>query len=371
MSENINKEIDKKLKSIIIDNIDLIEKNKAPFIRLKIRNKANVIYDEKKKLLTLGNREEIRKYENISQVKKYMQTVAMINAIKRNVDYGKIMTLRDLFYKLKIKVGENIDEKIFDEQNQSNNIVVDLELLTGFTREELKIISNPKSFAVGSIIATEMFNGEKTTIDFEKAGSSGVAIAPDPTVYDFKKSNAKFVLFIEKYAVFNALNQEGFPKKYNAVIVTSGGYPSRSGRLFVKLLADKFKLPVYIITDADPDGFNIATTLQRGSINLSWLSEYMSFPDAKFIGLKLTDVFNDKDLKYILDKHLTMPITQHDLKKIKSMSSYEWIKNTQYEKELNLIKEKKIKLESDVLASKSYETLENYIINSIKKKNYF
>jgi DNA topoisomerase-6 subunit A len=370
METDLDKKIKNKLKSIVIENIKLIEKDKAPFIRLKARTRSNVTYDKKEGYLKIGNLEEIRKYENVSQVKKYMQTVAVINAVKKIIAENKIVTLRDLFYMLKVKIGEDLDEKIFDEQNQSNSIIVDLELMSGYTREELKIISNPRASAVGNLVAEEIFNGQKLKIDFSKHGSSGAQVAPDPTVYKFISCDAKFILFIEKFAVFNALNQAGFPEKYKALILTSQGYPSRSGRLFVKLVADQYKLPVYILTDADPDGYNIATTLQRGSINLAWLSEVMSFSKAHFIGLKLSDVYKEDYLKYIIDKHLTMPITDHDTKKIKSMKKYEWIKGTGYEKELDLIAEKKIKLESDVLAAKGYNILEKYIIKNIKEKNY-
>ncbi|MEM3860417.1 MAG: hypothetical protein QW478_13650, partial [Candidatus Micrarchaeaceae archaeon] len=330
--------------------------------------KGNTVFE--KGYLKLGNKIETRNYNNPSQSKKLAQTLAVMNTIKRQIEQGKTITLRDLFYMLKVKVGEDIDEKIFDEQNESNSVAVDLELITGYSREQLHLITNPRAFAVGNIIAEETFRGKKETIDFSKGGSAGVPVAPDPEVYTFKKVNVKFILFIEKYAVFQKLNEEDFPTKYNALILTSSGYPSRSSRLMVKKLHNDYKLPVYILTDADPDGYNIATTLQVGSMALAWLSEKMAVTDGKFLGLKLSDIENNKDLKYIKDKHLVMPVTKRDLKKIDIMLKYPWIQGSEYEKELKLMKEQKLKVESDVLAAKEYQILEDYILHNIKTKNW-
>ena len=367
---SIDKKIIDEFKDLAIENIETLESSKAPFFEFKVRLKSNTIFDKKKKILGLGERTELRTYLNPSQVKKYMQLLAVMDAIKKEIQDGKIITLRDLFYLLKVKLGDDIDEQIFEEQNQSNSIAVDLEVLTGFTREELHIVSNPRAFAVGNIIAEEEFQGKKQTIDFTKGASAGIAVAPNPETYTFKKVDAKFVLFCEKYAVFNRLNQEGFPEKYKAIIITSSGYPARSARIFTKRLHDEFNLPVYVLNDSDEDGLNIAQVLQIGSIALSWLSDRLAVPEANFLGLKLSDIYSDPDLKYITEKSLTMALSKHDEKKIKTMLNNDWVKGTKYEKELKLMLEKKVKVESDVLASKNYKILEDYIIKNIKNKNY-
>lgn len=369
--ENIKKEILEKLNDIAIENIDLIEKDHTPYLKLKIRNKSNVEFDKKVGYIKLGKREEIREYKNIGQTKKYMQTIAVINAIKKIIEEGKIITIRDLFYRLKVKIGSDVDEKIFDEQNQSNSIIFDMEVLTGFTREELNVVSNPKGFMAGELIAEETFNNKKLKIDFSKGGSSAVAIAPNPDLYTFKECNAKYILFIEKYAVFSALNQEDFPKKHNALIVTSSGFPAKSVRRAIKLVSDKFHLPIYGLTDMDIFGVNIFTTLKYGSFNLAWESERVANPNAKFIGFKISDIYKEKYLNYILDNHLTMAITKGDISKSKIMLDYPFIKGTPFVSEINMMLDKKIKVESDVLASKAYNILEKYIVDNIEKKNYF
>ena len=363
-----DKEILQKMKDFAIEQINLIDKNIAPKIEFKLRGKNNTVY--KKGYLELGNKTELRNYNNPSQSKKLAQTLAVMNTVKQQIEAGKTITLRDLFYMLKIKIGEGIDEQVFDEQGESNNVAVDLELITGHSREQLHLITNPRAFCVGNVIAEEVFRGEKQTINFMGGGSAGISIAPNPEVYKFKKVDAKFILFLEKYAVFQKLNEENFPNKHKAIIITSSGYPARSGRLFAQRLSSEFKLPTYILTDADSDGYNISTTLQVGSMALSWLSEKIAIPNSKFIGLKLTDIENNKDLQYIKEKHLNMAVSKRDLKKIDIMLGYDWIKNTKYVEELLLMKKLKLKVESDVLASKNYEVLEKYILDNIKNKNY-
>ena len=366
----LDKKIIDTFKDLAIENIKTLETNKAPYFKFKVRLKSNTLFDNKKKILGLGDRTEIRTYLNPSQVKKYMQLLAVMDSIKKEIEEGKIITLRDLFYLLKIKLGNDVDEQIFEEQNQSNSIAVDLEVLTGFSREELHIVSNPRAFVVGNIIAEEKFQGKSEKIDFSKGASAGIAVAPNPEAYTFKKVDADYVLFCEKYAVFSRLNQEGFPQKHRAIIVTSSGYPARSARLFTKRLHEEFKLPVYILNDSDEDGLNISQVLQIGSIALSWLSDRMAIPDAKFLGLKLSDIYSEPDLKYITEKNLTMALSKHDEKKIKTMLNNDWVKGSNYEKELKLMLEKKVKVESDVLASKNYKILEDYIVKNIKNKNW-
>jgi len=128
-------------------------------------------------------------------------------------------------------------------------------------------------------------------IDLSKMGHGAYAIEPTPDLIEFIDINADYVLVVEKDAVFQQLHRIGFWRTHKAILVTSAGQPDRATRRFVRRLHEEHKLPVYIITDADPYGWYIYSVFKIGSISLSYESERLATPNAKFLGVSMTDVF--------------------------------------------------------------------------------
>ncbi|MEM3229188.1 MAG: DNA topoisomerase VI, partial [Fervidicoccaceae archaeon] len=110
---------------------------------------------------------------------------------------------------------------------------------------------------------------------------------------DFVDLNAEYVLVVEKDAVFQQLHRYGFWKKNKVILVTSAGQPDRATRRFVRRLNEELKLPVYILADSDPYGFYIYSVFKIGSITLSYESERLATPKARFLGVTMSDVFGD------------------------------------------------------------------------------
>jgi DNA topoisomerase-6 subunit A len=361
------KEILKKMKDISVEQINIIENGKEPSIEFKMRGKNNAVFNRKLKFIDVGEKVETRKYNNPSSVKTYMQFLSVMKALKQKIEEGKVLTLRQLFYILKTKISEDISEKIFDEQNQSNSIATDLELLLGVERSELNLTVSPRAFASGNLVVEETFQGKPIDVDFSIKSSTGVAISSNPDLYKIKKADFDYILVLEKYTIYSALLQSDFQKRNNCLIATSSGFTSRNLRRLCNIL----NKPIYVLTDGDISGMNIFTTFAYGSFALSWLSKKLANPNAKWLGLKIKDVYDNKNLKYITNKHLTMPLRKSDEKKIKIMKEYEFLKGTKFEEEMNIMLDKKIQIESDVLvADENIMTLENYILDNIKKKNY-
>ena len=123
--------------------------------------------------------------------------------------------------------------------------------------------------------------------------------------------DADFVLVVEKDAVFQRLLEERmFSKRMfsRAVMVTGKGVPDLATRQLVHHLA--VVLPVLILTDCDPYGFEIFLTYKFGSLASSYSQEPLAAPFSWWLGVHPADMqdldsslqdFSVADRKRILD----------------------------------------------------------------------
>ena len=122
-------------------------------------------------------------------------------------------------------------------------------------------------------------------------GSGGWAVPSivEENVIQFGKHEAKYVLLVEKDAVWRRFNEDKFWKRQKCIIIHGGGQPPRGVRRLVQRLHSELRLPVYVLVDNDPWGFYIYSVVKQGSINLAYESMRMAVPDARFIGLSSFD----------------------------------------------------------------------------------
>ncbi len=272
---------------------------KSPILVLPKRTLANTIYDEKRRLLLLGPEMLRRSLLDVNEARRFMQTTLMASIIYDALINNEYPTIRDLYYRGKHTIryrderGRLKSEATWDEQRESDSVIRDLEVYLGLLREELLILSKEK----GKVVGNMRIRSGDDIIDLSKMGHGAYAIEPTPDLIDFIDVDAEYVLVVEKDAVFQQLHRYGFWKKHKAILVTSAGQPDRATRRFVRRLNEELGLPVYILTDADPYGFYIYSVFKIGSITLSYESERLATPSAKFIGVSLTDVFGDSIIR--------------------------------------------------------------------------
>src|SRR3989344_5272465 len=225
-----------------------IEKNKNPSVVVPIRALSNVIFNEKSKTLELGDKTSTRSFFDIRQAKKFLQTIEVASILKKELlDTNKHEHLRGVFYITKRTIpGTNVN--IVDEQSESDEIIEDLEVITGLSREELHVSANKMGSMVGSITLVD--SGD--TIDCSKLGKGGYSIPSITDELTFKKVDAKYVLYMEKAAIFERLNEDKFWQKNNCILVTSQGQTTRGIRRLLQKLAEEKNLPIYVMTDFDP-----------------------------------------------------------------------------------------------------------------------
>lgn len=340
-----------------------INKMKNPDIKLPIRALSNIYFDEKHKLIRMGDKVSHRTYLNVAHTRKFMQTLLVASECKKIINQNVTTSIRDLYYALKHTIpGTN--ENTFEDQSESDPILEDLEAALNTLREALHLQADRKGYVAGHI----MINDRGDRIDCAKMGSSGWAIPSnvEPEVIKFEKCTADFVLVIEKDAVWQRLNEDKFWRKQNCLILTGKGQPARGTRRLINRLHKELKLPVYVLTDADPWGYYIYSVIKQGSINLSFLSDRLGTPNAKFIGLTVQDVE-----KYGITENVTIKLNQGDVKRTNEMLKYVWFKPKEWQKELRYMLEKGYKLELEALSSKGIKFIsEKYLPQKIKEKDF-
>ncbi len=359
--------------------IESILKGEEPLLEIPKRTLANTVYDEKRRLLLLGTQKLTRRMFDAHEARKFMQTLLMARIIYEALLNDEYPTIRDLYYRGKHTIvyrdhkGRIREENTWDEQKESDSVIRDLEVFLGLLREEMLILSKEK----GKVVGYMRIRSGDDIIDLSKMGHGAYAIESTPDLIEFLDVDAEYVLVIEKDAVFQQLHRIGYWKKHKVILVTSAGQPDRATRRFVRRLNEELKLPVYILTDADPYGWYIYSVFKIGSITLSYESERLATPTARFIGVSMTDIFGDPQRgkkPYLTEKerkHYIIKAKPADIKRAKEIINYKWFQTKQWIKEINIFLSKKAKLEIEALASKGLRFLaDKYIPEKIVIKDW-
>jgi len=352
------KEKIKKLGRKLVSDID---NGKNPSMEIPIRSLSNTIFDKKIKILRLGDKTSNRYFFNISHIKKFVQTIEVAATTKELLNVNKHLSLREVYYRIKRTIPDS-NINIVDDQSESNKAIEDLELITDCSREQLHINANKTGSVAGNVIIRD----KGDTINWAKLGSGGWSIPSNVEDIDFKKVNAKFVIYMEKAAEWERLHEDKLWEKLNCIIMSSQGQATRGVRRLLQRLNNEYKLPIYVLTDFDPWGFYIYSVLKFGSISLAHISDRLAITDAGFLGLSGDDIIN-----YDLKKYL-IKFKDVDLKRLKDMSNYEWFKdNNKWQKQFKMMKELNGKVELAALSSKGISFISDvYLPEKIKKKDF-
>lgn len=353
-------EIVDKLTSLGGHVLNCIQKDENPWIDIPIRSFSNIEYDDDTGLLNLGDKKSRRYFLNLAHAKKFMQTTLVAAFCKELVNEGVHANLRELFYSLKHTVG-GTKENTFDDQRESDPIVIDLEVALDVLREELYVNADRRGVAAGHVTISD--RGDE--IDWSKLGSGGWSIPSNVEDLQIKDANADYILVVEKNATFDRLHEDKFWDKHNCILVGTQGQAARGIRRLIRRLHQQFDLPVYVFADCDAYGFYIYSVIKIGSMNLAHVSQKLGTPAAKFLGLSMSDIEH-----YGLENY-TIKATENDLKRVDELMKYSWFSSKPWQKELTKMKKKKIKAEQEALASKRLKFVsEEYLPEKIANKDF-
>ncbi len=357
--------------------ITLVQAEQDPYVDIPSRTLSNVQFNEQKGIIELLDGKQRRYFFSLlgrrkgegSQAKKFMQTVRVAEVCKRLIDANDSTSIRDLFYNLKvpIKVADGqtrSKELIFAEQAESDPIIEDIEVAVSALREELGVHAETKGAMVGPMTIVD----DGDTINLANMGSGGWAVPSivEPDVIQFKKHAAKYLLLIEKGAVWQRFNKDRYWEKNKCLIVHGGGQPPRGVRRLVYRLHNELKLPVYVLVDNDPWGYYIYSVLKQGSINLAFESQRMAIPAARFIGMSSQDAE-----RFNLPDHVAMPLTPEDRRRAKEIRNYPWFQSRAWQREIKYMEALGKKLELEALSNKHFSFItEEYLPKKLKDKRW-
>jgi len=339
--------------------IDDINKGKNPHIELSVRGLSNVVYDKESKTLALGDKTAQRFFFNVAHSKKFLQTIEIASICKILLDVNKHASLRDVFYMAKRTIP-NTKINVVDEQTESDKSIEDLELITGYSRENLNVNANKMGSVAGKVVVEDAGD----IIDWSKLGSGGWSIPSNVENIKFKKVDAKYVIYMEKAAVWERLHEDKFWEKQNCIIMSSQGQTTRGIRRLLQRLSTEHKLPIYVLADNDPWGWYIYSVLKFGSISLAHMADEMAISDVKFLGITCDDVIN-----YDLKRHF-IKLTDKDIARLKQMQNYEWfVKHKGWQRQFKMMKDFGAKVEIQALSSKGISFIsEKYLPEKIRKQ---
>ncbi len=352
---------EKVLKELGEGIVKQIKKGKNPELIFTLRGLTNVIFDKTTKSLRLGNKVSTRSFFNLAHAKKFLQTIEIASVSKNLTKEGKHASLRDAFYQIKRTIP-NTKVNIVDEQSESDKAIEDLEVITGLSREQLNFNANKNGSVAGKVVISD----KGDTIDWSKLGSGGWSVPSSVEDIKFKKVEAKYILYMEKAAVWERLHEDKFWEKQKCIIMCSQGQTTRGIRRLLQRLSEEHKLPIYVITDFDPWGFYIYSVIKYGSISLAHLGSKMTIPTVKFLGITAHDIEN-----YDLKKHL-IKLNDKDTSRMKQIVDYEWFRdNKAWQEQFKLMKKIGSKAEIQALSSKGISFIsDKYLPEKIKNKDF-
>ncbi|MEO7111900.1 MAG: DNA topoisomerase VI, partial [Polyangiaceae bacterium] len=204
-----------------------VNKEENPALDIRVRALSNVSFNEKRRIIELGDKTQSREFFNIGMARKFMQTFLVADKCRELIAEGKTISIRQMYYMSKHTV-KGTSENTFENQNESDPIIEDLEVAADALREELHLFAARKGSMVGELIIED--SGDR--IDLSRLGSGGWGIPSicEPNVIQFKENKAEFILFVEKEAMFSRFNEDKFWRKFKCILMTSSGQATRGAR---------------------------------------------------------------------------------------------------------------------------------------------
>jgi DNA topoisomerase-6 subunit A len=360
-SDKRHQEVIKKIKLIMRDVSNDLTQQTMPILDVPKVGYDNTIWSDEKRMLTIGNKMIQVSPDSTKKIPTFAQYLVMANAIRRLLDEEMESTIRGMYYATLSTVGDEKNrQKFWNTQENSDDAIKALELLTGVPREEFSVTSKPKGMISGPI--TLRVGGD--TIDCNLGSRATSQLIPT-NIRDVEIVNVKanFVMVVEKDTVLNNIRKSGFIQKYNAILMTGSGEPDRATRMMVRTLNEEWKKPVAIFADADPWGLGIALRYKIGSESLSYDSDRLVTPNAKVLGMMFSDIY-----EYNIPEVARLTASNEDVNRANDMKKKPWLQDKQWQRELNLFLKRKEKCELDAFFKHGFRYLaETYMPQKLRE----
>jgi DNA topoisomerase-6 subunit A len=345
-ADTTDEEARRRLIDLAAEFYDQFAEGDIPTMEVPTRTKSNIEYDPEGEVWVYGDRTSTRSANSVSGAQKLLKAAYTIEFLARQLEEGRSSTLRELYYLSESWENENAQ---FNDQDESNQLVEDLEIVSGVTREDFHMRPEESGATLmGALHLREQTRrGEREIHCQEDVGEGGYQIPNNPDTIEFLGCDAEFVLCVETGGMRDRLVENGFDEEYGALIAHLKGQPARATRRIVKRLHGELDLPVVVFTDGDPWSYRIFGSVAYGSIKSAHLSEYLATPAAEFVGVRPRDI-----VEYDLP---TDPLSDADVNALQSELEDPRFQTAFWESEIELQLDIEKKAEQQALASRGLD----------------
>src|SRR2546429_1955743 len=286
---------------------DQLAKKEFPTVKMPSRSIANIIYDDKTRQYILGKRNVKRSARNVRHVRPFTQLLWTAMFTDELTEQNKTSTLRDVFY------SAQAYEMDFQDQQESDNLITDLETVTGFSSEDFNVFPAERSAIFGDLTVEYTVPGyEGRTLNLS-SHPDGVMIGPALTTSEFVRPDKKKVdkvIAIEKGGLFTRFIEERVHQRFKAVLIHTAGEGPPATQSSFRTVQPQPATPAPHFSGGQPRSMPPDMVLNFRSPNAAHLRE-LNTPDAIWGGVWATDIV---DYKLPSD-----PLTDLDLKRLNEL----------------------------------------------------
>ncbi|MFC4438046.1 MULTISPECIES: DNA topoisomerase IV subunit A [Natrialbaceae] len=346
MSADNDQQAKEQLLDLAAQFYDQFELGEIPHMSVPTRTKNNIEYDEEMDVWVYGDRKSTRSANSVRGARKLLKAVYTIEFLANQLEEDRSSTLRELYY---LSESWDNEEAQFNDQDESNGLIEDLEIVSEVTREDFHMRPEESGATImGPLRLREQTRRGEREIHCQKdVGEGGYQIPNNPDTIEFLDNDADFILAVETGGMRDRLVENGFDEEYNALIVHLKGQPARATRRITKRLHDELDLPVTVFADGDPWSYRIYGSIAYGSIKSAHLSEYLATPEAQYIGIQPADI-----VEYELP---TDPLSDSDINALESELEDPRFQTDYWEEQIELQLEIEKKSEQQSLAARGLD----------------
>jgi len=326
------------IERLFVKAAESILKGEAFSFSVPSRSASNQAYVPSLDRVVLKANASERSFANANQVRKTAVMARVLSLVHEVVRKDIHVTKRDLFY---------TDVKLFARQEDSDAVLDDAACTIGCPRSCLNVVAADKGLVVGRL----SFDEDGDAIDCSRMGVTGKAIPSYIDKITNIRSDAEFILLVEKDAAYNRLAEDRFYNQFPCILITGKGQPDVATRMFLRRVRNELRIPVLAFVDADPYGLKILSVYMSGSKAMSYDSASLTTPDVKWLGLRPSD-FDAFDLP----DQCRLPMTPKDIDMGKQLLKEDFVqKNPAWCRELETMLRTKQKAEIQALSAFGFQ----------------
>ncbi|KAK3084427.1 hypothetical protein FSP39_013385 [Pinctada imbricata] len=218
------------------------------------------------------------RFDSWKSVNKLRMLIKVISMIHQLMTSGRYATKRDLYYQ---------DAEGIGSQPTLDDAVDNVSCMLQIPRWHLHILATSKGCVAGNL---SFLDADGSYVDCSKT-KNGILVPSHIEALQQVHTTARFLLIVEKDAVFQKLLDDNFCEHMKpCILVTGKGFPDINTRMLLNRIWRENQLPMAILVDADSYGIEIMCVYKFGSRSLSFEAKFLTVPTINWLGILPSDI---------------------------------------------------------------------------------